>query len=84
MKFYIQQWAVDEVMLEKWLQSAMYWWEKMDEVVENVGTGMNPPMVGDHRTKYGLCEMYDACFTLPREGWHQQYAQIVRAVEGVI
>ena len=56
---YLEQWLVDEQYMEIWEDNAKWWWYHMEEVEG----GMMPPMrVGDHRDKYGLCSMYNACF----------------------
>lgn len=72
---YLDQWVVDEDHLKQWLLDARRWWQLM-EFTEN--GYVHPLRVGDHRDKYGLCEMHSACLGRAQFGMEVDYTRRVR------
>lgn len=68
LKFHLEQWIVDEDYLKRWEMDAWYWWTQMERSERDGFTAR----VGDHRTKYGLCELYDGCIN---NAWELAYTK---------
>lgn len=69
-KVYVEQFMVDEQVLERWVKDAHYWWKLMEIAEAFPEKAMR---VGDCRTKYGLCDMHSACFGVARENMELLY-----------
>lgn len=73
-KLRLYPYVVDDLDLEHWHTSAREAWSRM-EAIEN--GELAPAQASQHRTQYGRCEYWDACFTHQYRGtMHNQYVQL--------